>query len=320
MSQRSPTPPDTKEYVTAHKGVNLGGWLVLEKWLTPSLFNSSDAIDEHGLVGSQQSHKMIEHHYKTFITTKDIIWLKDSGVTHLRIPVGYWIFGDQPPYLPSITHLDRLFKLANTQGLHILLSIHGAPGSQNGKHHSGKSGEVSWSPQRHELESFAKRLVSRYRNERSFWGIGVLNEPHASKRNTWQLYRYYRSIIPWIRLNAPSLHIYIDGTFRPTLWALTARILRAGVDMHLYHGFGGADDKIAYQRLKKSTIFLKKIRLITPFIIGEWSGVISKRPSPERSADYIKRQEHSYSLSDAYFYWTYKTESGGNWSFRDIYQ
>ena len=28
------------------RGVNLGGWLVLEKWMTPSLFDGTAAADE----------------------------------------------------------------------------------------------------------------------------------------------------------------------------------------------------------------------------------------------------------------------------------
>ena len=31
------------------KGVNLGGWLVLEKWITPSLFDGTNAVDEFHL-------------------------------------------------------------------------------------------------------------------------------------------------------------------------------------------------------------------------------------------------------------------------------
>ena len=31
---------------TKLRGVNLGGWLVLEKWMTPSVFEGLDAVDE----------------------------------------------------------------------------------------------------------------------------------------------------------------------------------------------------------------------------------------------------------------------------------
>ena len=31
-------------------GVNLGGWLILEKWMTPELFNNLSAEDEFSLI------------------------------------------------------------------------------------------------------------------------------------------------------------------------------------------------------------------------------------------------------------------------------
>ena len=31
------------------KGVNLGNWLVLEKWMSPALFEGTDAEDEYWL-------------------------------------------------------------------------------------------------------------------------------------------------------------------------------------------------------------------------------------------------------------------------------
>ena len=33
------------------RGVNLGGWLVLEKWIKPSLFSEWDAFDKKGAQG-----------------------------------------------------------------------------------------------------------------------------------------------------------------------------------------------------------------------------------------------------------------------------
>jgi glucan 1,3-beta-glucosidase len=29
------------------RGVNLGGWLILEKWMTPSVFEGTEATDEY---------------------------------------------------------------------------------------------------------------------------------------------------------------------------------------------------------------------------------------------------------------------------------
>ena len=36
----------TEKFGVKIRGVNLGGWLVLEKWMTPSLFEGLNATDE----------------------------------------------------------------------------------------------------------------------------------------------------------------------------------------------------------------------------------------------------------------------------------
>src|SRR5580658_4230202 len=46
------------------RGVNLGGWLVLEKWMTPDVYRDTDADDEYGLclaLGGQARSRLDEH-------------------------------------------------------------------------------------------------------------------------------------------------------------------------------------------------------------------------------------------------------------------
>lgn len=303
----------------AKKGVNLGGWLVLERWITPSLFEGTDAQDEFSLSSSGEKYqRAIDHHYATYITEKDIIQLKDQGITHLRIPIGYWIFGDYPPFNSGLEYLDWLFNWAEKYEMNVLLSIHAAPGSQNGKHHSGKIGEVTWRDQRRSLQAFTKRIVERYKARKCLWGVGLLNEPQPHSNNLFALLYYYTATTWWIKRKAPHIRLYLDGTFNPKRWVFVAALLNIGVDFHFYHGFGGANHTVAQQNLHQNRIFLQKIKRLVPFIIGEWSGVISKRPTPEVSWQYIADQEAAYSISDAHFYWTYKTEGGGSWSFKDM--
>ena len=60
-------------------GVNFGGFLVLERWITPSLFEGLDDIFE-GEMGFWEGHKneiekgtkKILDHWKTFIVEEDL--------------------------------------------------------------------------------------------------------------------------------------------------------------------------------------------------------------------------------------------------------
>ena len=53
------------------RGVNLGGWLVLEKWMKPELFDGTDAVDETTLsqqLAPEELKRRLEEHRSTFIT------------------------------------------------------------------------------------------------------------------------------------------------------------------------------------------------------------------------------------------------------------
>ncbi len=136
-------------------GVNLGGWLVLEKWMTPALFKDSDARNEFELCKTQQGRERIRDHHASFITEKDLIWLEEQGIEILRVPVGYWIFGDDKRYEHAIDRLDWLVSTSLSYGFKLLLDLHGAPGAQNRAAHSGSGNTVS---DNHSTKWLIKRL------------------------------------------------------------------------------------------------------------------------------------------------------------------
>ena len=83
------------------RGVNLGGWLLLEKWITPSLFADLAATDETtwcAELGHEEATRRLHHHWQTFITRDDFAWLARTGINAVRLPVGHWLFGPDYPY------------------------------------------------------------------------------------------------------------------------------------------------------------------------------------------------------------------------------
>jgi len=88
------------------KGVNLGNWLVLEKWMSPGLFADTEAEDETQL--SCDLADVIERltaHRDSYITERDFAYLARHGIDTVRIPVPFFIFGDYPPYVGCIEYL-----------------------------------------------------------------------------------------------------------------------------------------------------------------------------------------------------------------------
>ena len=129
------------------KGVNLGNWLVLEKWMSPSLFEGTTAEDEYYLptqLSKEVYEARIKIHRSEYITERDFTRIKSMGMDAVRIPVPYFIFGDREPFIGCIEELDKAFNWAEKYSLQILIDLHTAPDSQNGFDNGGISGVCKW--------------------------------------------------------------------------------------------------------------------------------------------------------------------------------
>lgn len=135
------------------RGVCLGGWLSLEPFITPSLFNYDTKLgiaDEWSLsqkLGSDMP-KTLEDHYASFVTEQTFKDIQAAGLDHVRIAFSYWAVQiyDDDPYLfrTSWRYLLRAIEWARKYGIRVNLDLHGIPGSQNGWNHSGRRGTIGW--------------------------------------------------------------------------------------------------------------------------------------------------------------------------------
>jgi len=187
-------PNDVNKNHKKLRGVNLGGWLVLEKWMTPSLFAGLDARDETNwcVELGDKADGILKNHWQTFIGRDDFAWLADIGINAVRIPVGYWLFSADYPYhssfgncrypfvLGGVEILDRALDWAEQFGLSVVIDLHAAPGCQNGFDNGGIQDVCEWHTQRDYIDYSLKtleRLAQRYGDHPALHGIEVLNEP-----------------------------------------------------------------------------------------------------------------------------------------------
>jgi len=177
------------------RGVNLGGWLDLEPFITPSLFNYpavDNIVDEWTLTEKlgPSAARVLESHYATFVTKQTFIDIQNAGLDHVRIPYPYWAVTTYPgdPYVPQIAwrYLLRAIEWARECGIRVNLDLHSLPGSQNGWAHSGHQGPIGWlmgtdgtlNAQRsldihNQLSQFFAQ--DRYKNAITIYGL--VNEP-----------------------------------------------------------------------------------------------------------------------------------------------
>lgn len=318
--------------------MNLGGWLVLERWMTPGLFEGSDAEDEWSFMQSDGALAKIREHQKTFIREEDFNWMAANGINAVRIPVGYWIFEGDTPYASCIGQLDWAVRMAAKYNLRVLICLHAAPGSQNGEHHSGRVGKAEWFDDeryREQTISVLERIVERYVDQPSVWGIELLNEPHAWHHQL-RLRRFYRHAYDAIRRVArPGLVVVFHDAFMPR--TMTGALPSKGhvpvmMDVHWYQFF-------IHPRLQKllplwcSTLIVKmrarlfeRIARAQPVIVGEWSGVIGgetlqrvdRSLHEQLMQENLRLQVRLFANLEGWFYWSYKTESRGIFHFRSM--
>lgn len=318
------------------KGVNLGGWLVIEKWITPSLFNGSTARNEFELSKTEQGRGRIMRHHKTFITDDDLQWLKSRGVEILRVPIGYWIFGDDKRYVGAIKQLDWLVDTSLFYGFKLLLDLHAAPGAQNNTAHSGSGNtnrnihSTKWLNDvatQDKTIVILEKIARRYRHSPNVWGIELLNEP-VIDRFGLKLTRFHRRAYKrLIKVARPGTHIVFSDAYAPllttnTFWLRTNKKFPVVMDSHIYQVFGAKNAKMTFnQHVKQTTLtkyYLKLLRFQQPVIVGEWSAMLPTRVGPSKTHEYVRRQLDAFSVAEAQFYWSYKTEADGRWNYRDM--
>jgi len=172
------------------RGVNLGGWLVLEPWITPSLFdNTGDSriVDEFTFGQFQDRNKaqsVLQNHWDTFITEADFAAIASAGLNHVRLPIGYWAFdvsGGEPYIQGQLPYLSKAVGWAQAHNLKVIVDLHGAPGSQNGFDNSGqKTSNPSWHLNQRNIDrtnAIINRLASMFANSGVVPTIAPLNEP-----------------------------------------------------------------------------------------------------------------------------------------------
>jgi glucan 1,3-beta-glucosidase len=282
------------------RGVNLGGWLVLEKWMTPSVFEGLEAVDEttYCVELAEQAETRLKQHWQSFITEDDFVWLAEIGINSVRIPVGHWLFGQDYPYHSSygdirypfvvggIEFLDKAFDWAEKYGLLVVIDLHAAPGCQNGFDNGGIKDVCEWHTQPDFIEhslNVLQRLAERYASRPALHGIEVLNEPRWDI-DTELLKKYNLDGYQRIRQSCPAEQVAVvfhDGfrSFREYQdFLMPPDYQNVVLDIHRYQCFERHDiDTDIYGHMGKAIIEWKNEAdaIITEAkkwtYVGEWS-------------------------------------------------
>uniref|UniRef100_A0A914PLX3 glucan 1,3-beta-glucosidase n=1 Tax=Panagrolaimus davidi TaxID=227884 RepID=A0A914PLX3_9BILA len=292
------------------RGVNLGGWLVAERWMTggsPAWTGVPDDIANEGeyctmkYLGHEKGDKQFDEHRRTFITEQDFEEISAAGMNTVRITVGYWIVGFDHTWGPNINtwkmyapgalaYLDTAIRQwAKNHNILVLISFHAAKGSQNGNDNSSPEalGETNWFAYEENVNNTldaVEFLANRYKDDDAFLGIGLLNEPQGNATDIPVLQQYYEDAYVRIRTNVGSDCLL---SISPMLWQqkpydgnwasfmIESKYHNLRHEWHHYHVWGfGADkwtpDKIITWINSVETKYYDEWKG-NPILVGEWS-------------------------------------------------
>ena len=284
------------------RGVNLGGWLSIEPFITPSLFNqfkpNQGIVDEWTLtkqLGPSAAAETLEKHYAKFITEDDFRNIQEAGFDHVRIPYSYWAVTTYPgdPYVPKIAwrYLLRGIEYARKYGLRVNLDLHGLPGSQNGWNHSGRQGSIGWlngtdgstNAQRSleihtQLSTFFAQ--DRYKNIITIYGLA--NEPRMTKLQVSEVVAWTTSAVQAVRKSGLGANLaFGDGFLGLTKWQAQLQGIDGLVlDAHQYVIFDPHQISLSHQKKIEfacegwSGQMAESLNTATgfgPTLCGEWS-------------------------------------------------
>ncbi|KAI1801281.1 glycoside hydrolase family 5 protein [Daldinia bambusicola] len=255
---------------TPARGVNLGGWLSLEPFITPSLFDYDSRlgiIDEWTLckhLGPKTAASTLEKHYATFVTEQTFQDIQAAGLDHVRIPYSYWAVQtyDDDPYVfrTSWRYLLRGIEWARKYGLRVNLDLHALPGSQNGWNHSGRQGVVNWlngtdgdlnSQRSFDVHDRLTKFFAqdRYKNVITFYGLA--NEPRMVNLPADAVISWTSKAYDLARKNGVAANVVFgDGFMGLANWQGRLTGMDGLVlDVHQYVIFN--NDQIVYSHQKK---------------------------------------------------------------------
>jgi len=272
---------------TKVRGINTGGWFVLEPWITPSIFEATpdNVVDEYTLcqtLGSSEAKKRLEQHWSTWFTADDFAEMKKVGLNFVRIPIGYWsvspIEGD--PYVQgAYDYLGKALGWANDNGLKVLIDVHGQPLSQNGFDNSGRKGSIGWTQGDSIKQSHTalNKIRDDHASNPAVAGIELVNEPLGPNLNMDTVRQFYMD--GWGDLRdsntAVVFHDAFEGVNSWNNWG--SGMWNLVLDTHHYEVFDAGQLQMGIKdHLSTACSFGASMATNNKWTIaGEWSGAMT---------------------------------------------
>ena len=305
------------------KGLNLGGWFIMEKWMCP-LDNSGNLPDTYSAItnldhrfGVATEQNLIRSYQTNWITTNDLGNIASAGFNCVRMPVWWGNFFSITNTTSSgwrsdaFAELDWLVTNCASRGIYVVIDMHGVVGGQS------VSGDTGWQNQNQYWTSSTDQsqtaymwaqIAAHYAGNSAVAGYDLLNEPSGAPGAAAVL-AAYTNLYTTIRAIDPVHIAFIEGTFGNWDWSMLPNPSVYGwtnvvYSMHEYQ-FGatnaagieaGSDNQVSDFRNHTS--------YNVPDYVGEWNDLGHGAPVYDYSINVYNNAGISWSM------WAYKATDG----------
>lgn len=191
-----------KGEVVQLKGINAGGYLLQEFWMTPTGASKNVSAEEdiyrvlEERFGKEKREELVSVYQDNYWTEADFDFCKEVGMNCIRLPFWYRNVVDENGefYGNWSERIDWFVEEAAKRQMYVILDMHGAPGSQNGSDHSAKDGK----DKKEEASEFFfgdkaeknqelyykiwEKVAEHYKDNPWVAGYDLLNEPYCTYR------------------------------------------------------------------------------------------------------------------------------------------
>ncbi|WVZ97166.1 hypothetical protein U9M48_042721 [Paspalum notatum var. saurae] len=277
--------------------------------------------------GTDKATPVLRDHWSTYIVEDDFKFIASSGLTAVRIPVGWWIASDPNPPAPyvggSLQALDNAFKWAEKYKLGVIIDLHAAPGSQNPwEHSSSRDGTQEWGTTDANIAQTVQVidfLASRYATSPSLFAVELMNEPRAPRATLDSLIKYYHDGYNAVRKYSSTAYVVMSNRLSSgnstELLQFASGFQGAVIDVHYYTVFNKMFSNFTVQQNIDfiKTNFSGELTAVTTqngplTFVGEWVAEWNvPNATKEEYQKYATAQMNVYGqASFGWSYWTVK--------------
>lgn len=322
---------DANGNVVHLRGVNLGGWFIMEKWMCPldsgSLPDTYSVIQElDNRFGIAEEQSLVRDYQQSWITSTDLDNIKNAGFNLVRVPVWWGQFypihnvSNAAWRSDAFTELDWLVNAAAARGIYVIIDMHGVVGGQSTSDDTGQANQNQYWTNGNDQGNTAYmwwQIANHYKGNPTIAGYDLINEPTGAP-NTQAVWTAYNNLYNSVRSADPDHIIFMEGAFGSWNWSMLPDPSQYGwtnvvYEMHEYQ-YNGTAQQVEAGSDNQVSDFNNHSSWNVPGYIGEFNDFGTGSSVWQYSLDDYNNAGLSWSM------WSYKATHGLNpdsWGFYD---